>query len=375
MEEGKEVARIYTAVDITLTTDPTMQATAQYLPGGGTLHNITIHADTVTILGHINLFETSLRIVARQLLCSLPWAQTCVISTSARRHDTAATDNSQQAMAGGDAQSWYPISSGTNGAAGEAHPLLARTLNCDAAPPLRQSVPPAADAAAAAPAAGRNGADGLDAGNIEVVAWSAAPNIRFKAQGADGVPGQVGGDGGTGGFGEPHAKHATIKKDTVDAGEKYDNIQTACHFYSCEPNMWWDWFDKNYAIVWVKGLASRNGGNGSNAGGPPCTAGGPSCFSPWLCLQLSALLLRGLTHAACINMTPTPSARSPAGANGANGAGGWGGSINITLGAPGLPDVFGYNTSFVFSNEGGRGTEETRVGKGGKGGQWGGCAT
>ena len=112
MEDGEEVGLKFTALTITLSTDKNSAAEAQFLPSD--LERVTVYADTVTILGRIDLPGTTLRIVARQLLCAAGYAQ-CVINTSGRRNETSLLANAKPAQKGsgfGD--------SGVNGAAAAA---------------------------------------------------------------------------------------------------------------------------------------------------------------------------------------------------------------------------------------------------------------
>lgn len=99
MQDGKVVGLKYTFVDITLTTNnskATGGSQAQYLPP---LKRITVYADTVTILGHINLPSTNIRIVARQLLCAAGYGQ-CVINTSGTQNQTSLVANANPAQGG-----------------------------------------------------------------------------------------------------------------------------------------------------------------------------------------------------------------------------------------------------------------------------------
>ena len=88
---GKLLGLVFTAVDITLTTDIGLarQAGVTYLPATSGLKTIEVLSGTVTLLGSIQLPGVDLRIVTRQLLCSRPWTETCIISTSAEPPTTA----------------------------------------------------------------------------------------------------------------------------------------------------------------------------------------------------------------------------------------------------------------------------------------------
>jgi hypothetical protein len=96
LQGGKVVGQKYTALSITLTTDESKATEAQYLPP---LKRVTVYADTVTILGRINLPGTKIRIVARQLLCAAGYDQ-CVINTSGLQNQASLVANAKQAQGG-----------------------------------------------------------------------------------------------------------------------------------------------------------------------------------------------------------------------------------------------------------------------------------
>ena len=240
MQGGKLVALTYTALTITLTTDPAKAGVAQFLPfETATLKRITVLADTVTILERIDLNGIDLRIVARELRCAEGYAQ-CVINTSGRQNEASLKANSKQAQSGSRGNGF----GGPGGKGADGRWIACQ--NGDAVPLL--------------------GISGQDGGSIDIAAWTSAPNLVFNARGGDGTPGQVGGDGGDGEVGETYPRHAEVAPETGSGGAR----RCKGKYYINEEKTiindgsgTWDSAIRLYA--W-KGNPGKPGGNGGDAG-------------------------------------------------------------------------------------------------------------
>jgi hypothetical protein len=110
------------------------------------------------------------------------------------------------------------------------------------------------------PPAGVNGVSGQDGGNIDIVAWTSAPNLVFTARGGDGTPGQVGGDGGDGQVGEPYPRHA----EAFSAPAPRNSYECKAKDYVNATMV--TAISKEYTLYAWKGNPGKPGGDGGDSG-------------------------------------------------------------------------------------------------------------